>query len=113
MKSAFSVRGYLENEGYQLMSWQSDPDVDPSIWFVGDSKGPEWVVVRPSDSLEEGAERPANWDAIAAQSRPLSNIGHFASVWIASAEQLSAPEDDPAIPLWRGHQLEIEFFGLE
>jgi hypothetical protein len=27
------------------MSWQGNPSVDPSIWFVGDS-GPEWVVVR-------------------------------------------------------------------
>ena len=38
------VRNQLEKEGRQLMSWQGNPNVDPSIWFVGD-KGPEWVVV--------------------------------------------------------------------
>ena len=40
------VRTQLEKEVCQLMSWQGNPDVDPAIWFVGESKGPEWVVVR-------------------------------------------------------------------
>jgi hypothetical protein len=36
------VRSDLEKNGRKLMSWQSNPNVDPSIWFVGDN-GPEWV----------------------------------------------------------------------
>ncbi len=36
------VREQLESEVRQQMSWQSNPGVDPSIWFVGDD-GPEWV----------------------------------------------------------------------
>ena len=40
------VKGQLEKEGYELMSSQGNPGVDPAIWFVGDSKGPEWIVVR-------------------------------------------------------------------
>ncbi len=39
------VREYLGKQGYELMSWQGNPEVDPSIWFIGDSKKPEWVVV--------------------------------------------------------------------
>jgi hypothetical protein len=30
------VRDTLDEQGKKLMSWQSDPSVDPSIWFVGD-----------------------------------------------------------------------------
>ena len=40
------VRESLEREGCELMSWQGDPEVDPSIWFIGRSGHPEWVVVR-------------------------------------------------------------------
>lgn len=39
------VRDHLSQRGSQLMSWQGNPSVYPSIWFVGDD-GPEWVVVR-------------------------------------------------------------------
>ena len=42
------VRDYLEKEGFELMSWQGNPEVDPSIWFVGKTRRTEWVVVRPA-----------------------------------------------------------------
>lgn len=35
------VRNYLEQKGHRLMSWQGNPDVDPAIWFVGDSDRPQ------------------------------------------------------------------------
>jgi len=25
----------LEKEGFELMSWQGNPNVDPAIWFIG------------------------------------------------------------------------------
>jgi hypothetical protein len=39
------VREGLVKEGRKLMTWVSNPGVDPTIWFHGDS-GKEWVVVR-------------------------------------------------------------------
>jgi hypothetical protein len=39
------VRDHLEKTGKKLMSWQSNPAVSPSVWFVGEG-GPEWVVVQ-------------------------------------------------------------------
>ncbi len=39
------VRDELAKEGRELMSWNGNPGVNPSLWFVGDA-GPEWVVVR-------------------------------------------------------------------
>ena len=31
-----TVRDLLEKEGRKLMSWQGNPEVDPSLWFGGD-----------------------------------------------------------------------------
>jgi hypothetical protein len=39
------VSGRLQQEGWTLISSQGDNQIDPSIWFLGDS-GPEWIVVR-------------------------------------------------------------------
>jgi|TARA_B100000315_G_C14100982_1_gene373722 hypothetical protein len=40
------VRNYIvESLNRKLMSSQGDPQVNPSMWFVGE-EGPEWVVVR-------------------------------------------------------------------
>ncbi|RJP93885.1 MAG: hypothetical protein C4518_05085 [Desulfobacteraceae bacterium] len=107
------VRDYLQKQGYQLMSWQGNPEVNPSIWFVGESKGPEWVVVRAVRYPENQASRPANWQAIAHQYEHKSQMGHFASVAIASTEQPFESENEQAVPLWRGHGMHVRFTGLE
>lgn len=107
------VRDQLEQKGYQLMTWQGNPNVDPAIWFVGDSKGPEWIVVRAARYPANQAPRPSNWQSIAAQSARLSRIGHFASVAIASGEQPLQSASEPLIPLWRGHAMEVQYDGLE
>jgi len=31
-------RDYLQREGFEPMSWQGNPEVDPSIWFVGKTR---------------------------------------------------------------------------
>jgi hypothetical protein len=101
------VRNDLKNSGYELMSSQSNPQVDPNIWFVADmAKGPEWVVVRAASFPDRHAQHPANLDAIARNFAHMGPHGHFASVGFASA-------DDPQGLLWRGHRAEVEFDGLE
>jgi hypothetical protein len=107
------VRNNLIEQGYQLMSWQSNPDVDPSIWFVGESKAPEWVVVRAVSYPEKQARQPDNWESIAAQCARLSKIGHFASVALVSADQPFESDDEDAVPLWRGYGMYVRFTGLE
>jgi hypothetical protein len=99
------VRNHLEDDGCRIMSWQSNPDVDPAIWFIGNSNGPEWVVVRAVKFPEKYAPRPKNWETIANQCSHISQVGHFASVSFASAE-LSGQ-------LWRGHEIIVQFTGLE
>lgn len=108
-----TVRGYLNEKGYQRISWQSNPDVDPAIWFVGESQGPEWVVVRATRYPEKTAPRPENWSSIVHRCSKISEIGHFASVAIVSAEQDFDSGRNQAKPLWRGYGMYVRFTGLE
>lgn len=107
------VRNFLEKQGYQIMSWQGNPEVDPAIWFVGDSKKLEWVVVKAIKFPESHAPRPSNWQAIANQCSRMSEVGHFASVALVSARQPFQSQDEQPIPLWRGHAINVRFTGLE
>lgn len=107
------VREQLEKSGAKLMSWQGNPDVDPSIWCVGKSGKPEWVVVRATRYPANRAERPATWAEIAHSCQRMSSVGHFASVAVASKEQPFASDQEPPVPLWRGHGLHVRFDGLE
>ncbi len=106
------VRTQLQKEGFKLMSWQSNPDVDPAIWFVGASGGPEWVVVRAARYPANSAARPDNWQAIAASCARQSRIGHFASVAFASTAQPFQQAGEAAVPLWRGHGTHVNYAGL-
>jgi hypothetical protein len=106
------VRDHIKGTGRQLMSWQGNPAVTPSLWFVGD-RGPEWVVVRAARYPLLEAPAPADWKAIAASCARLSKVGHFASVAVASsADEFDAAGGIPPTPLWRGHQMFIRFTGL-
>ncbi|MBK8008622.1 MAG: hypothetical protein IPK23_09420 [Rhizobiales bacterium] len=91
------VRDHLEKQGRKLMSWQGNPSVDPSIWFVGDH-GPEWVVVRAARYPQTTADRPANWQQIAERCARIGKIGHFASVAAASAND-AFDKAAPPVPL--------------
>jgi hypothetical protein len=107
------VRDYLKNEGFELMSWQGNPEVDPALWFLGKTKRPEWVVVRSAVFPANSSARPNNWQAIAARCAKLGSAGHFASVAIESADQPFASLDEQPVPLWRGHAMHVQFIGLE
>jgi hypothetical protein len=106
------VKDHLAKQGRTLMSWQGNPSVDPSIWFVGDH-GPEWVVVRAARYPETSVEPPANWRAIAESCSKLGKSGHFASVGFANRDDAFDPNGAvPATPLWRGHGMLVRFIGL-
>lgn len=106
------VKDQLVKQGRTLMSWQGNPTVNPSIWFVGDH-GPEWVVVRAARYPAQSVEPPANWHAIAESCARLGKSGYFASVGVASADDTFDPAGAvPATPLWRGHGMLVRFIGL-
>ena len=107
------VRDFIDQKlGHQLMSAQGNPNVDPSIWFVGEN-GPEWVVVRSVRYPEKDAALPANISDIAANCAHMSKTGHFASVALANSEDTFDPTDAKSpLPLWRGHGMFVSFEGL-
>jgi hypothetical protein len=99
------VRDHLRQSGRELMSWQGNPGVDPSLWFVGNS-GPEWVVVRAARYPTLKAKRPANWEKIAEGCARIGKVGHFASVSIANHDDAFDPSGTvPPTPFWRGHRI--------
>jgi hypothetical protein len=107
------VRADIQKAGRKLMSWTSDPRIEPSIWFVGDG-GPEWVVVRAVRYPTLKATPPANWKQIAARCAKLGRVGHFASVSVANADDAFDPSGSvPPEPLWRGHRMVARFEGFE
>jgi hypothetical protein len=106
------VRRALEQQGRELISWQSNPELHPAIWFVGDS-GAEWVVVRVARYPQRAADPPADMAAIAAQCQRHARCGYFASVAVANAREAEGGADDgTALPLLRGQPLMVAFDGL-
>lgn len=108
------VRNYLEAEGFKITAFHSNPDVDPSIWFIGKSGELEWVVVRSTKYPSNKAKRPLNWESIKKEFAIMSGeIGHFASVALVSDSQPFATADELPVPLFRGHGMYVNFSGLE
>lgn len=105
------VRDGLLKEGKKIMSWHSNPHVDPSIWFAG-ADGAEWVIVRATRYPAEEAPAPDNWREIEQACRQQSELGNFASVGIASADDAFDPSGEiPAATLLRGHGMVVRFKG--
>jgi hypothetical protein len=109
------VRNDIEKNGRKLMSWQSNPNVDPSIWFVGDN-GPEWVVVRAARWPERDAAVPTNIAKIAADCAATGRTGHFAVVRAANKNDPFDPQAKLSgnyIPLVRGEGITVGYNGLK
>jgi len=108
------VRTEIENDGGDLISWTSNPGVNPSVWFTGES-GQEWVVVRAIRYPQKTAQPPEDLDAVRAHFKTLGYSGYFASVAVASADDPfdAQPGDNgSAAPLYRGHGLYVSYGGL-
>jgi hypothetical protein len=109
------VREQLAKEGRKLMSWNGDPRVNPSIWFVGDV-GPEWVIFRAVRYPDMEADLPNNLAEMKAYFAKLGHPGHFASVAMVSVDD---PFDSHAVtngnfvPLYRGHGMHVRYVGLQ
>jgi len=106
------VRTRLEKDGGKPVTWQSSPDIDPSIWF-DDGTDPCWAIVRAVRYPKLQADRPPNLEDIKAFCANRSNRGFFASVSAANAHDSFDPTGSNAMRLYRGHGLAVRFQGLE
>ena len=71
-----------------------------------------WLKATPFPPVKE-AVRPPNWEDIADGCAPTGEIGHFASVAVASADDPFDPTGDSAVPLYRGHAMHVRYEGLQ
>lgn len=107
----FAVQIVRNNlQGRQIMSWSSDPEVTPSIWFAGEN-GPEWVLVKAVKYPELDADLPHNIDEIFLRCSKIANKGNLAVVGIASSDEESNKTGVP-LPLLRGYGLVARYQGL-
>lgn len=107
------VRQSLEKEGFELIGWQSNPNVYPSIWFQGKSGKPEWVMVGFSRKSKTPAQLPDNIQSIIEQYSKISPFGYFAPVYPASSDDPFDPLIGTRAPMYRGHKLVVMYKGLE
>lgn len=109
------VRDNLIESGKEITSTQSDPKVNPSIWFVEDGKL-SWVLVRAARHPEESAPKPENFNEMAKQFTQAGYSGYFASVVIARADDPFDPNAKYSgnfYPLVRGSGYFCKHSGLE
>jgi hypothetical protein len=100
-----------ENLGGDIMSSQSNPDVHPSIWFVGD-EGPEWVAVQMATYGSSEFFPSCDLSTVARSCADRSSVGHIARVGLFHADQ-GLEDNSLALPMLRGHGAMIRFNGLE
>ena len=85
-----SVREYLADNGWTIASWQTDLDVDPSIFADKDGEFCGFVV-RTSNKGPDKGKRPANAKQIADKMRSHGWGAKFAGMKVAAADDLFDP----------------------
>jgi hypothetical protein len=106
------VRNHItEKLGGDIISSQSNPDVHPSIWFVG-NEGPEWVAVQMATYASSEFFPICDVSAVARSCADRSVVGHVARVGLFHAGQ-DFNDNSLALPMLRGHGAMIRFNGLE
>lgn len=109
------VQTYLDREGREIMSVNSNPGVQPSLWFVGQD-GPEWVCVSVVRYPLSEAPLPANLAKLQEGFNRSGYPGHFAPLAVASVNDPFDPmaaSNGNYVPLYRGHGMHVRFEGLE
>ena len=117
------VKNTLEKDGKKIMSWQSDPNLNPSIWFYDDT-GTQYVVVCSGRHPQAEASLPENIESIKEECQTYGtrydkktiSKGHFVSVIIADAHDPFDPlakTNGNFLPLIRGILLNLEISEME
>jgi hypothetical protein len=98
------VRDVIEKDGYKLMSWNSSPHVNPSIWFVGDD-GPEWIIVRAARTPASKVDLPSHLSSIIESCSKLGKTGSLVTMVLSNKEVIDTTKTHG--PLWRGHVITV------
>lgn len=107
------ARQTLTQEGEHIAGWNSNPELQPSIW-ISTEEFPQWVVVKAVRWPEE-AKLPDNIQELEKAYASKEARGNFAYVTFANAEQnVKEPlkEGEKPLPIYRGDKTYISFSGL-
>ena len=107
------VRQNLIESGESVTGWNSNPELQPSIWLGGDT-GLQWIVVQAVRYPEE-AKIPDNIREIEAAYKSKGARGNFAYVSFANEnQQRETPlkEGEKPLPIYRGEKVFISYSGL-
>jgi hypothetical protein len=100
-----AARQFLSKNGWTVTSWQSDLEVDPSIFAGKDGQLCGFVVRSASVGLEKGA-RPTNAKQIAERMRSRGWGAKFIGLKItAHDDELDARVQHPPRPIYRRSRL--------
>ncbi len=102
------MREALERKGRTVLSWNSDPDVEPALWFKGASGLPEWACVGECLGPASKAPAPRNLREIASAMAVRGYSGWWAPVGFAPLVRKPGRPDG----LYRGEGADIDFKGL-
>lgn len=104
----------IEKNGGEIMSTNSNPEVNPSIFFVNEEEQVCFVQVfagrHPKEPLIDtdlASNLKNNLTPVHAQ------IGYTACVTVASAYDAFDPDADEGFPLFRGDPYYVKFHGLQ
>ena len=92
----------LRAKGCQLVSHCSDPDINPSIWFVDKNNKFSYAIIKVVRYPELEASPPNNIASIAESLSHESMNGFFYSVGVANHLDAFAPDEIEPMKLWRG-----------
>ena len=106
------VRESLEGTGERVTEWQTNPRIDPCIWFVQGERL-AWVVVRAARYPSPDPDPPDYLDDFAEDMRQKDRpIGFFAPVVVANSSDSFDPINTEVTPLWRRDSLTVRYQGL-
>ncbi len=101
------VRDALKRQGLAVLSWNSDPGVEPAVWFQG-AAGPEWIAVGECLGPASQVPVPESLRKLAGAMQDRGFRGWWASVGFVPVLRKPGRPDG----LYRGEGADIDYAGL-
>lgn len=101
------VRDHLDKDIRRVLSWSSDPEISPSLWFY-DVNQPAYCFIKFYTYPDKNADFPSNAGEM--QRILCKYNGYSVQVGFMNMHQKVGA---PPLPLYRGYSSRVKFRGLE
>lgn len=111
------IKEAIENNDHEFISAQSNPEVEPALWFKG-PEGSIWFVIRVVRYPEKKADKPNALPTFQelCDRHITGSTGYFVSVLFTSLAETfdaRAEENGNIAPLYRGKKVHYQCTGVE